>query len=255
MNSTAEMLSPGYSPLVVKLAERTDEIEQALRLRFRVFVEETKNLPLYNENGIEQDDFDQYCDHLLVKDPVSEQVVGTYRLLPGERTVGIGFYSETEFDLSGFQPCRYQTLELGRSCIAPEYRGTSALKMLWEGISNYLNDHPHKYLIGCASLHVKSLQELNRIYSMLKRKGIIRNRFDVRPLATHIIEGLRVTEAEPDEKGIFRRLPPLMKGYHWLGAEIEGDPAYDSVFDTTDFFIVLKTDCITKRYRRHFLGQ
>lgn len=154
VNNHAEMLSSEYSPLAVRLAERTDEIEQALRLRYRVFVEEIKNLPQYNESGIEQDEFDQYCDHLIVTDPVLDQVVGTYRLLPGERTVGIGFYSETEFDLSGFQANRFQTLELGRSCVAPEYRRSNALKMLWTGIANYLSDHPYKYLIGCASLHV-----------------------------------------------------------------------------------------------------
>ena len=50
MNQLAEVLSTVQSSLAVKLAERTDEIDQALRLRFRVFVEEAKILGLYNEN-------------------------------------------------------------------------------------------------------------------------------------------------------------------------------------------------------------
>lgn len=240
--------------MVVKLAETAGEIEQAMRLRYKVFVEEAKNLRLCNESGLERDEYDHYCDHLIVKDLGMDEVVGTYRLLPGGRTVGIGFCSETEFDLSGFRTNRWHTLELGRSCVAPDYRGGNALKLLWEGIAQYLSDYPHKYLIGCASLHVKNLGELNQIYSMLKFKGMITDRYAIRPLDTHRIEGLRQVDVECAEKEIFRRLPPLVKGYQWLGAEIGGDPAYDRVFDTTDFFVLLDTDRVARRYRRHFLN-
>lgn len=255
MNQSAAILSRQNFSLAVKLAESSDEIDQAMRLRYKVFVEEAKNLHLYNESGMEQDEYDQYCDHLIVKDQGLDQVVGTYRLLPGERTVGIGFYSETEFDLSGFQTNRWHTLELGRSCVSPDYRAGNALKLLWEGIACYLNSHPYKYMIGCASLHMKSIGELNQIYGMLKAKGVISYRYGVRPHETHRIQGLGPVDTGFDEKEIFRRLPPLMKGYQWLGAEIGGDPAYDRVFDTTDFFIVLETGRVTRRYQRHFLGR
>lgn len=255
MNDYAEVLSISQSPLAVKLADSPEELEKAFRLRYRVFVEEARNLPLYNAESIEIDEFDRHCDHLIVKDQSQDRIVGTYRLLPGERTIGMGFYSETEFDLSGFQDNRFQTLELGRSCIDPEYRGSSALKMLWEGIAGYLNNNPHKYLIGCVSLHVKNLPELNRIYSLLAQKGVISSRFNVRPHETHRISGLRINETEAAERNIFRLLPPLMKGYHWLGAEFQGEPAYDGIFDTTDFFIVLETSRVAKRYSKHFLGR
>lgn len=255
MNQSAVSIKLQAPSLAVKLAESSDEIEQALRLRFRVFVEEAENFHLYNESGLEQDEYDRYCDHLIVKDLSSERVVGTYRLLPGERTIGIGFYSETEFDLSGISAYRWNTLELGRSCVMPEYRGSNALKMLWEGIANYLNERPYKYLIGCASLHAESLKEINKIYSLLKLKGIISQRFGVSPLASHCIKGLQLVDISGSEKNIFRSLPPLVKGYQWLGAEIGGDPAYDGVFGTTDFFIVLGTDRVAKRYRRHFLSR
>ena len=44
---------------------------------------------------------------------------------------------------------------------------------------------------------------------------------------------------------MFRKLPPLMKGYQWLGAEIGGDPAYDELFETVDFFIILQKERVT----------
>jgi putative hemolysin len=243
------------SNLFVMLATHSDDIEQAMRLRYKVFVEEEKNMQMLNESGLEQDMYDDFCDHLIVKDLDTGSIVGTYRLLPGDRAIrNIGFYSETEFDLTLFNEYKYQALELGRSCIAKEYRGGKTIQMLWEGISSYIMEHGYRYLIGCASVHFQSLEELNLIYSMLLNKQVITNRFGIQPLETHRIQGLKRLESELNEKDIFRKLPPLMKGYQWLGAEIGGDPAYDQIFDTVDFFIILEKDRVTRRYKRHFLN-
>ncbi|OPH47221.1 hypothetical protein BC351_12010 [Paenibacillus ferrarius] len=243
-----------HTKLSVSLARSAREIEQALRLRYQVFVEEENNLQLRNEEGIERDAYDAYCDHLIVKDIETEQVVGTYRLLPGDRALhGIGFYSETEFDLASYAALKLHTLELGRSCIDPAYRGGKAIQLLWEGIAGYISEQNYTHLIGCASVHIKNLEELNLIYSLLLHKQVITDRYGVKPLSTHRIHGLAQFEIDSNDKDIFRKLPPLMKGYQWLGAEIGGDPAYDESFGTVDFFIILQKDRITRRYKRHFL--
>ncbi|MBD0379365.1 GNAT family N-acetyltransferase [Paenibacillus sedimenti] len=247
--------APQHSKLSVMLATSAQEIEHAMRLRYEVFVEEEKNMRMLNEEGLEKDAYDAFCDHLIVKDLETDRVVGTYRLLPGDRAVNnIGFYSETEFDLSAYAPFKTQTLELGRSCIAPEYRGGKAIQLLWEGIASYISERNCTHLIGCASVHMNNLDELNLIYTMLRQKQVLTDRFGIRPLATHRIPGLTVLETECNEKEVFRKLPPLMKGYQWLGAEIGGDPAYDELFETVDFFIILQKDRVTRRYKRHFLN-
>ncbi|AEI41485.1 GNAT family N-acetyltransferase [Paenibacillus mucilaginosus] len=240
--------------LTVRLAQGEHEIEQALRLRYSVFVEEERNLQMRSEAGLETDAYDAYCDHLIVVDEETQRVVGTYRLLPGPRAgSAIGFYSESEFNLDSFTVDRMHTLELGRSCIHPEYRGGRTIGLLWEGIADYITKHDLHYLIGCASMHLRTIEETNLIYTMLKRKDILTDRFGVRPLETHRIAGLKTVETDLEEKEVFRMLPPLMKGYQWLGAEIGGDPAYDSIFGTVDFFIVLQKDRVARRYRKHFL--
>lgn len=250
----AEVLRPQYAPLEVKIADNTEEVEQALRLRYQVFVEDSGNELLRNDFCLELDQYDEYCDHLIVKDLNSNKVVGTYRLLPGSRAVqNKGFYSETEFNLDEFPSDKKSTLELGRSCIDSEYRDGKAIRMLWEGVASYMSKHLFKYLIGCASLHINSQDSLNEIYTILKVKGVITDRFKVVPLKTHQIEGLKEVQLNVTEKDVLRRLPPLMKGYQWLGAEIAGEPAYDKIFDTTDFFIVLETKRLAKRYQRHFI--
>lgn len=242
--------------LSVKLAETLEDLERAYRLRYQVFVEEAGNERLANEEKVEQDRFDLYCDHLIVTDMDKDEVVGTYRLLPGDRAVdNIGFYSETEFDLRAFDEYKRNTLELGRSCIAPNYRNGKAIQLLWAGIARYIQQQNFQYLIGCASVPLSSVEELNEIYSMLKIHGILKDRYGIQPLNTHRVTGLQDLPIECSEKEMIRRLPPLMKGYQWLGAEIGGEPAYDPVFHTYDFLIILDTAKVTRRYRRHFLDQ
>ncbi len=246
----------GIQTLIVKLADTTEELEQAFRLRYRVFVEEENNLGLRNDARLERDDYDDRCEHLIVKNLTSNDVIGTYRLLPGRRTSpNQSFYSESEFNLAGIEHLRAYTLELGRSCIDPAYRGGRAIHMLWEGIASYTLEHDYRNLIGCASVHMKSLGELNEIYSLLLYKQVLTSRFGIHPLSTHRIEGLQWYDIEGRERDIMRRLPPLMKGYQWLGAEIGGDPAYDHIFDTVDFLIVLETSKVTRRYKKHFLDR
>ncbi len=256
MSKPAEILKQQQNPLVVRLAERTDEIEQAFRLRYEVFVEEEGNTNLITDTGLERDAYDEYCDHLIVEDLNAGRVVGTYRLLPGRRALqNGGFYSETEFDLTSFSGSKWNSLELGRSCVASDYRNGRAIQMLWEGIADYIRKEGYRYLIGCASLHSSGTQETNEVYSMLAKSGMITDRFGIRPLDTHRVQGLSLLPMDLNEKEMYRRLPPLLKGYCWLGAEIGGEPAYDPAFDTTDFFIVLEADKIAGKYKRRFLGK
>ena len=55
-----------------------------------------------------------------------------------------------------------------------------------------------------------------------------------------------------DIKEARRLIPPLIKGYLRLGAYIGEGAVLDKQFGTTDIFIVLKTDQVTKRYRSHY---
>lgn len=238
-------------PLTVSLALTDRELEGALRLRHRVFAEEEKNLLLYSDDGLETDRYDVYCDHLVVKDEETGQVIGTYRLLPGSRAADhIGFYSESEFDLAGYRPWVRETLELGRSCVHPDYRSGRAIRLLWEGILQYADKGGFSRLVGCASIHSRNRHDMLETYSLLRGKGVITDRYGIKPLETHTIPDLALVELTTSEEELFRRLPPLVKGYQWLGAEIGGNPAYDALFDTVDYFVILEKARMSRRYLR-----
>jgi len=94
-------LPRGGSTLRVGLARGPAERREAQRLRYSVFSQEMGANLGKCADGLDQDEFDMYCDHLLVRDCSSGQVVGTYRILPPHRRDQLGrLYSESEFDLS-----------------------------------------------------------------------------------------------------------------------------------------------------------
>ena len=50
-------------------------------------------------------------------------------------------------------------------------------------------------------------------------------------------------------------LPPLLRGYLRLGAEIGGPPALDPDFGVADLFILLDQPAIDPRWRRYLFGE
>ena len=258
--SPPRQLSPRRSPgnpfllrdngLELRLASNRSERIEAQRLRFEVF-----NLELQLghssslASGLDQDTHDGHCDHLLVIDTGRDCLVGTYRLLSFDRVPSFGFYSESEFDLTNVKRSGLRLLELGRSCVALEYRDGKVIRLLFRGIAEYLRRCGADALMGCASLHGIDLPELATIQEMLSQRFLSdpslrvypRRGFDVPP---------RPRSAPVDETSAFRSLPPLFRGYLRMGAKVCGPPAYDRPFGTTDFFVLAKTRDIADRCSR-----
>lgn len=86
----------------LSLAVDDSEIREAQRLRYQVFAEEMGALLSTALPGHDTDLYDPFCDHLLVRDLASGEVVGTYRILPPDAARRVGsYYSEQEFASPG----------------------------------------------------------------------------------------------------------------------------------------------------------
>jgi putative hemolysin len=55
-----------------------------------------------------------------------------------------------------------------------------------------------------------------------------------------------------DERKAMARVPPLIKGYLRLGGYVGDGAVIDSEFNTTDVFIMVKTELVTEKYIRHY---
>jgi putative hemolysin len=236
-----------HSRLTLGMARTVSEIEEAQRLRYKVFAEEMgANLASAAEE-IDRDIFDSYCDHLLVRDNASNKVIGTYRILPPDCARAIGsYYSETEFDLTRLAHLRDRMVEVGRSCVHMEYRDGSTIARLWSGLADYMCTNKHEYLIGCASISMKDGGHYAAsVYNKVRKLYAAPPEYRVFPRCPLPLESLN--------QNLDVTVPPLIKGYLRLGAYIGGEPAWDPDFNTADLFIMLPMSRLNAKYSKHFI--
>lgn len=231
----------------VSVATTSEEIEDALQLRWRVFVEEQGASPDPDTpDGLESDRFDAHCHHLVVRDLEADVAVGTYRVLMADQAKLLGgFYTEQEFDLRGLAQHRQHIVEIGRSCVHPEYRSGVVIAMLWAGLAGLVLGTEARFLIGCASISMRDGgREAASVYSKLAAEHTSAPELRVTPRVP-----LRLDMIVPDETV---KPPPLIKGYLRAGAQIAGPPAVDMAFGTADLPMLLTLDRLAPRYARHF---
>ncbi|HEX6829241.1 MAG TPA: GNAT family N-acyltransferase [Burkholderiales bacterium] len=234
--------------LAVHFARSMGEVVEAQRLRYRVFGEEMGARLSSPEQGVDRDIFDPFCEHLLARDSASGEVVGTYRILNGAQAKKIGgFYSDDEFDLARLGHLRERLVEVGRSCVHPEYRKGATIAMLWGGLAEYMQRHRHEYMMGCASV---SMRDGGRLAASLYRRLAPGH---LSPAEYRVFPRHRLPLEALDADLELPPLPPLLKGYLRLGAWICGEPAWDPDFNTADLLILLPMSRMNPRYARHFL--
>ena len=245
------------SRFLVKFAENEDELKEVQRLRYKVFNEEQKRgLKISGEDGLDADEFDDYCLHLMVKEKSSGKIIGTYRAQLGfVAAAAKGFYSAREFEIRGLSKIADRCLELGRSCVSPGYRNGAVIALLWNAISEILSRSGMIYMLGCVSLETTNprigwalheyLTEVNHLNRKVKAIPRSEYRLERPPISD-------ITKALSDLEALKKHLPPLFKAYMRVGAAICGEPALDSEFGTIDFCMVVDMGKVPYRYVRHF---
>ena len=236
---------------LVKSAENPAEIRQAQRLRFRVFKEEQGRLDALTGDDCESDVFDATCAHILIVDRKDGSVVGTCRLRAGSCIrKKEGFYSAREYRFSGLEPYVEKTVELGRSCVAPEFRNGSAAALLWTGLAECRKRMAFNYMLGCASLEHNDFPLARALFRKMTEKGLVTEA----PRAV-VRRGFRLppgeTARDQDDR-LLKTLPPLFKGYLRIGAKICGAPAFDREFGSIDFPVWFDFINLPDKYCRHF---
>ncbi len=239
----------------VRLATRPEDIEGAQRLRYRVFVKELggAGTQVDHVNRFERDTFDPFCDQLVLvdttQDPVNrDHIVGVYRLMREDQAQAAGgFYGEGEYDLSALKSSGRRLLELGRSCLAQEYRGGTAMFQLWQGLADYVQRHKIDVLFGVASFHGTDVSEFEQALSYLHSAHLAPEELRPRSLA---YQSLDLVPAEDlDRPAAMRAMPALIKAYLRLGGMI-GDGAFiDHDFNTTDVCLVMDTQKMSAKHR------
>lgn len=229
-------------------ASNSNEIKEAQRLRYKVFAEEMGAKLSHKSEGLDIDEFDSYCDHLLIRDQDTLKVVGTYRVLPPHKAQEIGrLYSDLEFDLTRLDHLRPKLVELGRSCVHKDYRSGAVIMALWSGLAQYMQKNNYEIMLGCASIPMADGGHFAAsLYNSLDSSQMAPTEFHAFPRLPLPLDKLN--------GGLEVDAPPLIKGYLKLGAKICSAPAWDPDFNTADLLTMLRLSEINPRYAKHFLG-
>ncbi|SPF76314.1 hypothetical protein ALP8811_01317 [Aliiroseovarius pelagivivens] len=241
----------------LRLAQSDADLIAAQRLRYDVFVRELGgDGPLVDHvNGLERDAFDPFYDHLILFDHAraGSPAVGVYRVLRGDKlNTAEGpdhFYSEAEYDLRVLKASGRKLLELGRSCLHPDYRGGAAMMYLWGGLAKYVEEHGIEILFGVASFHGTDIEALKAPLSLLHHRHLAPESIRVRaqPDVFQLMD--LVPEDEIDRPVAMRAVPALIKGYLRLGGFVGEGAFVDHVFNTTDVCLIIDMSLVNDKSR------
>jgi putative hemolysin len=268
-DSEAELLGPPISnreivkvvagDFEVRLAQTAEEIEAAQRLRYRIFYEEMSAHPTPEMAAQRRDfdPFDEVCDHLLVLDrrrgEGPEGIVGNYRLFRREHAAKMGrYYSSAEYDITKIVEYPGEILELGRSCIAKDARNTATMQMLWRGIAIYAHHYNIQLMFGCPSMAGADPTQHAQALSYLYQHHLAPPELRARALPHRYVKMDMLEPGSYEPRKALARVSPLIKGYLRLGGFVGDGAVIDSQFDSTDVFIVVKTELVTEKYMRHY---
>ncbi|MEZ5724365.1 MAG: GNAT family N-acyltransferase [Paracoccaceae bacterium] len=256
-------MTPDGSFFDIRIARDEADLLAVQRLRYQVFVEELGgDGPLVDhEARLERDEFDEVVDQLLLidtrRDPAQlDHVVGAYRLLPGDRAASLGrFYCDSEYDLTKLKASGRKLLELGRSCVLPEYRGGAGLLLLWNALSEYVLDQEIEILFGVASFHGLDAQALAQPLSWLNHHHLAPE--DLRPTA--LPGGYQrmdlIAEADLDRRAAMVAMPALIKAYLRLGGTVGEGAFLDRPFNTTDVLLLMDTAVMSQKHRDYYTSR
>ena len=280
-------LQPQARTLEVRWASCEEDVRQAQRLRYRVFAQEMGarlTPPPGTAPGLDVDAFDSFCDHLLVSAQTGHasehehehehehgqgqgqrqgqtQLVGTYRVLaPAAARRAGGLYIDTEFDLEPLSSLRGRAVELGRSCVHPDWRSGGVIMALWTALCQYMLAHQLDTMIGCASVGLGGLgdhgRSVNRLWRRLRHSHMAAPQWQVQPHTPlpMIADDLALGDQLAHQVDGLDDTPALIKGYLRCGARLLGPPALDAAFNTADLPMMLRVEELAPRYRKHFMG-
>lgn len=233
-------------------ASDASELMQAQALRYEVFRQDFGIQLSSTRNRLDIDEFDEYCEHLLIRHTESNQIVGTYRILNPQNATLLGrLYSDGEFDMRALDPLRSQLVEVGRSCVHPEFRNGAVILALWRGLGQYMKEHRYRWMLGCTSVSLadggKLVKDLSRYF---EKNSDLQSGYTAKP-----IRALALNDAGIDNSSVLPALPGLLNAYIRMGAKICGKPAYDQAFNSADFLTLLDCQHMSPSYSRHFMGR
>lgn len=224
----------------VRLARGDDDRLAAQRLRYLSFIDgRAVAVQGARAQGLDSDDLDAVCDHVMVEDTRDGVLVCCFRLLPLTNGSEIArSYSARYYDLSALADYPQPMVEMGRFCIHPAHRNDpDILRAAWGAMTRYIDDRKVGMLFGCSSFEGQEADAHMEALSLLKEKHLAPKRWLPRVKAPKVFRFARSLRLrKPDVKLAMRRMPPLLRSYLALGGWVSDHAVIDPDLNTLHVF-------------------
>ena len=222
-----------------RLAEGPEDIEKAQRLRFRAFIEgRGAAVEGPRAMGLDADDLDPHCDHMLIEERRTGELVCCFRMMPLANGGEVGrSYSARYYDLSALSDYPDSMVEMGRFCVHPDHRDPDVIRVAWAAMTRYVDDRKMGMLFGCSSFQGVDAEAYLDAFALLKEKHLAPKRWLPRVKAPRVFRyaaSLRLRR--PDMKLAVRRMPPLLRTYLLMGGWVSDHAVIDHDLNTLHVF-------------------
>ena len=233
---------------ILKTAQNLEELSSLLKLRYDNFLAHTEHGK--GVGGIDTDDFDSQCDHIIIYHKETKSICGTYRVL--FTPFNQHFYSQQEFDISRFLSSPGNKMELGRACVRKEFRNTAVIDLLWKGIAHYIELTGANYLFGCSSIATVNPSLTKALSYYFKKNDFESEQYNVMTLPKYNFDLKDVPLPDMEQEDIKKNIPPLLRSYLTAGAKIHGPAALDRDFECIDYLTIINMEKLAPLYRKRY---
>lgn len=220
-----------------RLAESEDDVRACQRLRYRAFFQ-ARGLADADADGIDADEFDAVCRHMMVEEVFSRQLVCCFRLMPLASGAEIGrSYSARWYDLEKLRDYPGKLVEMGRFCVHPEWKDPAILRVAWGAMTRYVDHEGIALLFGCSSFQGIDADEYSDAFALLKERHLAPRRWLPRVKAPRVFRfAAKLRPRRPDMKLALGRMPPLLRTYLTMGGWVSDHAVVDEKLNTLHVF-------------------
>mgnify|MGYP005987201703 FL=1 len=243
------MLNLRKSRYLVRIANTSDDIAAAQRLRHLAFVAEAVGQAV--QEGLDVDAFDALCQHVLIEDRKSGQLVCCFRFLDIKDGSDINTsYAAQYYGLDALATYTGRMVELGRFCVHPAWQDADILRLAWGAMTTYVDDNAIDMLFGCSSFHGTDWAVHADALAMLKHRHL-----GPKPLLPHVkapnvFKFAARLRRKPDAKRAARAMPPMLKTYLMMGAWVSDHAVVDRDLGTMHVFTSVEISAIPPARKR-----
>lgn len=227
---------------VARLAQSEDDIRAAQALR---------HLAFHGAEGLDADQYDVICSHILVEERKSGQLVCCFRMLPLAAGNEISrSYSAQFYELSALEGFEGSMVEMGRFCIHPDWNDPDILRVAWAAMTGYVDENNIEMLFGCSSFKGTDADPYLDSFAVLRDKHLAPKRWVPRIKAPKVFQFAARLRKKPDLKRAQLKMPPLLRTYLMMGGWVSDHAVVDHDMNTLHVFTGLEINAIPPARKR-----